>query len=322
MRLSRRELFATLPILGRLRAQDEAQAKFSADVQLVNVFATVRDGDNRVVKDLAKDDFELYEDGRRQTIRHFAPESNLPLRVGLLADISGSMLRRIADERAASRKFFHQVLRPEQDRAFLIRFDWQVEVMQDLTGSPDLLDKATGYLSRSLGGAPAKIRRPAAWGQCGLRSSSIIRDAVFLTCEEVLRKQRGRKALIVLSDGIDGGSCMPMRSVVESAQRADAIVYTLLFIDPRTARTARREGTDHHPGRPLMEQLAGQTGGRMFLPGIDGSVAKAYSAIEEDLRHQYGIGYTSDRPSAGFHEIRVATRQQYSVRTREGYYSD
>jgi VWFA-related protein len=322
MHLSRRELLATLPVLGRLRAQEGTAAKFSADVQLVNVFATVRDGNNRVVKDLAKDDFELYEDGRRQTIRHFAPVSNLPLRVGQLADISGSMLRRIRDERAASRRFFRQVLRPQQDRAFLIRFDSQIDVVQGLTGSPDLLDKATGYVGRSLGGSPSKLRRPAAWSDCNPRSSSIIRDAVLLTCEEILRKERGRKALILLSDGIDGGSCMPIRAAVESAQRAEAIVYTLLFMEPRAAQTARREGTDHHPGRALMEQLAGRTGGRMFLPGIDGSVAKAYSAIEEDLRHQYGIGYTPDRPSPGFHEIRLATRQQYSVRTRQGYYSE
>jgi VWFA-related protein len=323
MRLSRRELLATLPVLGRLGAQEGPQARFSADVQLVNIFATVRDAENRVIKDLAKDDFDLYEDERRQTIRFFSSESNLPLRVGLVVDLSGSMIRRVAEERDASRRFFRQVLRPEQDRAFLIRFDREIELLQDLTGSHSLLDKATAELRGPTArrNAPRVLSYSTPGVRCG-RGTSAIRDAVFLGCDEVLRKQRGRKALILLSDGLDGGSCVNLRGAIEAAQKAETIVYTLLFLEPTPARQVRREGLGIFPGRALMEQLAGRTGGRMFLPGIDCTVAKAFAAIEEDLRNQYGIGYTSDRPSPGFHQIRVATRQQYSVRTREGYYGE
>jgi VWFA-related protein len=321
--LSRRKLLASLPLLDRLAAQD--RPVFSADVKLVNVLATVRDGDNRIVKDLTRDDFELFEDERRQTIRFFAAESNLPLRVGLVVDTSGSLLRRLADERDASRTFFRQVIRPEQDRAFLIRFDREIELVQDLTGSHKELSRATDQLRgpalfRPLRrpGLPPAHRAPPT-GACGTGLSAI-RDAVALGCDEVLRKQRGRKALILLSDGLDGGSCTPLRGVVEAAHRAEAIVYTLLFVDAGFERMARRQGVGTHPGKALMAQLAERTGGRMFLPGIDGSVAKAFAAIEEDLRNQYSIGYTPDEPSPGFHQIRLATKRNYAVQARDGYY--
>ena len=323
VRLSRRQLIAALPLLDRVRAQDSPPVSFSTDVKLVNLFATVRDRQGRVVKGLAAADFELYEDERRQTIRYFSAESNVPLRVGLIVDISGSMARRLADEREASHRFFHQVLRPEQDRAFLIRFDQQVEVMQPPTGLAGLLDKAAGELPRHAEWRRERLlARPVTnGGRCGYGSSAI-RDAVFVTCREILRRERGRKALIVLSDGLDNGSCVPLRTAIEAAQRADAIVYTLLFLDPGPARVAKKEGIGGYPGRPLMEQVAARTGGRLFLPGLDTTLTKAFAAIEEDLRNQYGIAYTPDAPSAGFHQIRVETRQRYVVQTREGYYGE
>jgi VWFA-related protein len=321
--LSRRGLLASLPLLNRLAAQE--RPTFSADVKLVNVLATVRDSENRIIKDLTKDDFELFEDERRQTIRFFAAESNLPLRVGLVVDISGSLWRRLADERDASRTFFRQVIRPEQDRAFLIRFDREIELVQDLTGSYKELSRATDKLrGPSLFRPPHRPARPPNGGRltpgrCG-SGMSAIRDAVALGCDEVLRKQRGRKALILLSDGLDGGSCTTLRGVVEAAHRAEAIVYTLLFVDAGFERMARRQGIGTHPGKALMAQLAARTGGRLFLPGIDGTVSKAFASIEEDLRNQYSIGYLPDAPTPGFHQIRLATKRAYAVQARDGYY--
>jgi VWFA-related protein len=295
------------------------QVSFSADVKLVNLFATVRDARGSVIKDLKQDDFEVYEDERRQTIRYFSPETNVPLRLGLVVDISGSMARRVADERDACRRFFRQVLRPEQDRAFLMRFDQTVELLQGLTGMQSSLDKAAG----ELGGAARWVgerllARPSITAACRM-SSSAIRDAVFVACEQILHKERGRKALVVLTDGLDNGSCVPLRAAVEAAQRADAIVYTMLFLESGPARTAKREGLGSYGGRALMEQLASRTGGRMFIPGIDSTVSKAFAAIEEELRSQYSIGYTSDAPSPGFHQLRVSAKG-YTVQAREGYY--
>jgi len=289
------------------------QVSFSADVKLVNLFATVRDERGSIVKDLKQGDFEVYEDERRQTIRYFSPETNVPLRLGLVVDISGSMARRVGDERDAARRFFRQVLRPEQDRAFLIRFDHGVDVLQRLTGLAKELDRAAGELGKLPGAVQGELRRPAEWVRCG--GSSSIRDAVFLSCDQILRKERGRKALILLSDGLDNGSCMALRSVVQMAHQTETIVYTLLFDDPQYGRGAPPLPS----GRALMEQLANRTGGRMFRPGIDTTVAKAFAAIEEDLRNQYAIGYTSDAPSPGFHQLRVVAKG-FTVQTREGYY--
>src|ERR1700761_4149425 len=133
---SRRSLLLStlvfLPAAGLLRSQ---QPNFSTDVKVVNLFATVRDKDGRIVKNLTKDDFSLAEEGRPQTIRYFAQQTDLPLTLGLLVDVSGSERRMLGTERDASDTFFRQVLRPEKDKAFLIHFDREVELLQDLTAS-------------------------------------------------------------------------------------------------------------------------------------------------------------------------------------------
>jgi VWFA-related protein len=305
--------------LSRRQALAMLQVSFSADVKLVNVYATVRDGRGSVIKDLKQEDFEVYEDERRQTIRYFSPETNVPLRLGLVVDISGSMARKVAAERDACRRFFRQVLRPEQDRAFLIRFDQNVEIVQGLTGMQAALDKAAGELAGHAQWQRERLlARPGETAACR-SGTSALKDAVFAASAQILQKERGRKALIVLSDGLDLGSCVTLRNTVEAAQRADAIVYTMLFLESGPARTAKREGLGSYPGRALMEQLASRTGGRMFIPGIDSTVPKAFAAIEEELRSQYSIGYTSDAPSPGFHQLRVSAKG-YTVQAREGYY--
>ncbi|HMC62121.1 MAG TPA: VWA domain-containing protein, partial [Candidatus Solibacter sp.] len=148
-----------LPASRLLRGQDQERtpapapalkddtAKFSTGVKVVNLFATVRNKKGEIVRDLTKDDFVLDEDSRPQEIRYFAAESNLPLTLGLLVDTSGSQRRLIEEERAASYRFFEQVLRPEKDVAFVIHFDFDVELLQDITSSRRLLENALENLS-------------------------------------------------------------------------------------------------------------------------------------------------------------------------------
>src|SRR5579883_2623919 len=126
VKLSRRTLLSALPLVPTLRflRAQEQKPSFSTDVKVVNVFATVRDKKDQIVKNLTKDDFELDEDGRPQTIKYFSQESNLPLTVGLLVDTSRSVQRVLPDERDASDRFLYQVLRPEMDLAFIIHFDF------------------------------------------------------------------------------------------------------------------------------------------------------------------------------------------------------
>src|ERR1700722_18585427 len=168
-------VIALFPLL--IRSQD-----FSTNVRVVNLFVTVRDDQGRVVHNLTKDDFTLEEDGRPQTIRYFSQESGLPLTLGILVDTSISQRRLLAEERAASFRFLSQVLRPDQDRAFVIHFDREVELLQDLTGSRQQLDQALARLQ-----TPKPQPGKPSWSQAG----TALYDSILLASEEVMRKESG-----------------------------------------------------------------------------------------------------------------------------------
>jgi VWFA-related protein len=330
--ISRRRLLSSLPLLpAALRAQ------FTADVKVVNLFATVRDKKDQIVRDLTKDDFLLDEEGRAQTIRYFSAESNLPLTVGLVIDTSGSTRMVLPDEVAASRQFLGQVLRPKDDRAFVIHFSSEVELLQDLTGSREALERSLGEI-----GAPQQLQRqrggygrgpiPGGRGAGGGRrggGGTALYDAVFLGADEIMRKQSGRKALILLSDGEDNGSRITLEGAVEAAQRADTIVYTILFsdgdFDMRPIRAAARRGGFEIPdGKETMRDIARHTGARFFEVNRKLSFQKVFSIIEEDLRNQYSLGYSPDPPAAAgsYRRIRLKSKQKgLVIQTREGYYA-
>ncbi len=226
--LSRRELFraaAAAASARRLLAWQDTP-KFSSDVNVVNVLATVRDKDGKIVASLTKDDFSIEEDGRPQTISYFAQQFNSPLTLGLLVDTSGSERKNIATERKASYKFFDQVMREGQDKAFLIHFDHEVELLRDLTSSRVQLDKALDDLT----GDDSNQRGGRGRGAGGFGTA--LYDAVLLASDELMRKQQGRKAVILFSDGEDNGSKVSLSSAIEAAQRADTLVYSVRFYDP------------------------------------------------------------------------------------------
>jgi VWFA-related protein len=319
------------------------RAQFTADVKVVNLFATVRDKKDQIVRGLTKDDFLLDEEGRAQTIKYFSQESNLPLTVGLLIDTSGSTRNVLPDERAASDVFLRQVLRPAEDKAFIIHFDTEIELLQDLTGSREALERALNLigtppqLQRQRGGYPGGGGRyprgggPPGGGQGGRRGrqgGTALYDAVFLGADEIMRKQTGRKALILLSDGEDNGSQTSLAEAIESTQRADTLVYTVLFdeseFDMRKVRlAARRAGFELPDGRKVMVDLAARTGARFFEVNKKLSFEKVFAIIEEDLRNQYSIGYSSEGVTGpAFRRVKLRTKQKgLNVQTREGYYA-
>ncbi len=223
-KLTTRSVLALSPLL--LLAQEAAT--FSSDVRVVNLFATVRDSQGRMVHNLTKDDFILEEDGRPQTIRYFSQESGLPLTIGLLVDTSISQKRVLAEERTASYRFLMQVLRPDQDRAFVIHFDRQVELLQDLTASRERLDQALARLQTPK--LPSRKKGDPKIGRWALGGTDLY-DSVLLASEELLSKQSGRKALVLLTDGVDNGSKIGLFQAIQSAQRADTLVYSILFSD-------------------------------------------------------------------------------------------
>jgi VWFA-related protein len=356
-KISRRGLlaaFALSPAARLLRGQ-QANTTFSADVKVVNLLATVRDKQGQILRDLTKEDFLLDEDGRPQTISYFSRETDLPLTLGLLVDTSGSERRMIPDERRASIRFLEQVMRPDKDKAFVIHFDFEVELLEDLTNSREKLERALNQLDSSQpqlqrqqqgggypgGGYPGGGQGGQRGGR-GRGGGTDLYDAVYLAGDELMKKQKGRKALILLSDGVDTGSKETLGSAVESAQRADTLVYSILFEDPngygnnmggfggpRMGRRGGMGGGNRYPtmnrpdGKKILEQISRETGGRFFEVSRKWPIDKVYEAIEEDLRNQYSLGYTSDQPGAdrGYRRIHLTTKQKGTVvQTREGYY--
>jgi VWFA-related protein len=329
--------------LGPLSAQQVPT--YSSNVKVVNVPATVRTKKGEIVRDLTKDDFTLAEDGRPQTIKYFAKESDLPLSIGLLVDTSLSQRRLIEPERSASYAFLQQMLRVDRDKAFVIHFEGQVELLQDLTSSRQKLESALDALQapemrRSGGG-----RQGGGHGGAQGSGGTALYDAVFLASDEVINKQQGRKALIILSDGVDNASRVSLERAIESAQRADTMVYSILFADkdaygggfggrgsvsgpwgrsggggyPRP-QPQRRESTAD--GKRVLERISRETGARMFEVSKKQPIGEIYAQIQEELRNQYSLGYTPDRLESGYHKIQLATRQKdLIVQARDGYYA-
>ena len=333
--------FALVPSDG-LHAQE--QPKISVEVKVVDVFATVRDEDGKIVSNLNKDDFVLEEDGRPQTIIYFSRESNLPLTLGLLVDTSLSQRRVLDQERDASHTFLDQML-GEKDKAFLIHFDREVELLQELTSSHKKLEKALGLLNEpefsNSGGDPHDRR--GGYGGGG----TLLYDSVYLASNELMKKQQGRKALIILSDGVDSGSKESLVDAIESAQRADTLIYSILFAGDESngrpggfggfggmghhggmgggGRGGSRYPSEERPdGKKILDRISKETGGRLFEVSKKQPIDDIYSQIEEELRNQYSLGYTPATDSgAGYHKIQLTTKDKDQiVQTRDGYYGD
>ncbi len=203
------------------------------DVNVVNVLATVRNKQGQIVTTLTKDDFRLDDDGKPQTIRYFSKVTDLPLTLGLLVDTSLSQRRLLEQERTASYTFLEDLLREWKDKAFVVHFDMEIELLQDLTNSRPKLEAALQKLEvpdprqSQTSGSPDPGQTH--WGGGGTK----LYDAIFLASDEITSKQQGRKALIVLSDGVDEGSKVSLTRAIEAAQRSDTLVYTILFADPQ-----------------------------------------------------------------------------------------
>jgi VWFA-related protein len=278
------------------------QATFSTGVNVVNVLVTVRDKQGQLVRGLSKDDFTLEEDGRTQPIRYFSPQADQPLMLGLLIDVSGSQRTVLAEQRRASQQFLDQVLRPT-DRAFLVRFDRRIELLADLS-SLDLDPKDNGSRGTAL------------------------YDAI-VSAARGLAGQPGRKAMIVLSDGYDTSSAATISSAIETAQRADALVYSIRFLDREVFafQVPASQGGSPVPreGRKALERIAKETGGTYFDLTAAESLEKIYSRIDDELRNQYSLGFTpvasrEKRPS-GYRKIRVSVKGKgLTVQARDGYY--
>ncbi|HSP66439.1 MAG TPA: VWA domain-containing protein [Bryobacteraceae bacterium] len=288
-------LLGTGTVRTLVRAQD---ATFSTTVKVVNVLVTVREKQGQLVRGLTQDDFTIEEDGRAQVIRYFSPRSDLPLTLGLLVDASGSQRTVLAEQRRASRQFLDKVLR-EGDQAFLLVFDRQIQWIEGLT-LPEL-----------------DVRTSGAQG-------TALYDAI-VTAARRISGQAGRKALIVLSDGYDTASSSSLAAAVETAQRSDALVFSIRFLDRGIFAfevPASRGGSPvPREGRKALERIARETGGAYFdLSDVD-TLEKIYGRIEDQLRNQYSLGFTPVSIRPGYRKVRVSVKRKgLTVQARDGYY--
>jgi VWFA-related protein len=321
----------------------QQQPAISVETNIVTVFASVHDKHGKSISTLTKDDFVLDEDGRPQTISYFARENDLPLTLGLLVDTSLSQRHVLDQERSASGSFVDHALREDKkDQAFLIHFDHEVELLQDLTSSHKKLESALGLLQTP------ELEDASQGGGHHRGGGTLLYDAVYLASEDMMKKQQGRKALIILTDGDDRGSKVGLSSAIESAQRANTVVYSILFKDEHDygqrggygggspggwgghggggggGRRYPQQDEQRPDGKKILTRISKETGGRLFEVSKKQTVDQIYDEIQQELRDQYILGYVPDKsPNSGdYRKIHVVTKQKdLSVQARDGYYA-
>jgi VWFA-related protein len=322
----------------------------SDDVNFVNLYATVRDAQGEIVRDLTQDDFVITEAGQPQTITAFSAERDNPLTFGLLVDTSISQRRILAEERMASVHFFERMLRRDTDQAFILRFDYAVELLRNLTSSRKELEAALDLLQpfkqesveapglapgggRTAGGAwPINSNGGSSRDRGNRTPGAALYDAVLLAANEVMSKQTGRKVAIVLADGIDNGSRASLERAIASAQRSDTLVYTIRFYDGgaynglaggREGREDGFPGSEKRDGKKTLEAMSRRTGASYFEISKQLATDEVYSRIAEELKNQYSLGYIPSAPpkEGEFRKVELSVkRKDLVVQTREGYF--
>lgn len=285
-----------------------AQDPVRVDVRLVNVYATVIDSTGRYIGGLTKNDFQVEEDGKRQTLTHFSQDQDSPITVGIVFDKSGSMVNKIRTATDAVDHFAKTV--HKDDDIFIIAFDSQVSVIQDFTSDRSKLTKA--------------LNRMEAGGGTALY------DALESGLEKIRGGAHNKRAILLITDGQDTDSQTSFSTTRQSIRESELLVYALGISPNSTAAQAS-------PGRPglggrdtvnmdVLKLFAADSGGRAYqvsenmLRGQNSQFERILSQIAEELRSQYTLGYYPTHGDDGqFHNITVRTRFGYAVRARPGY---
>lgn len=294
---------------------DQELPTIKVDVDLVNILFSVRDKRGALVPNLTKDDFTLYEDGKAQDIRYFTRETDLPLTIGLLVDVSISQQNLIEVERRAASEFFSSVLRPK-DMAFLIGFGPEAELLQDYTNSRNLLRSALDQLE--VRGSPQGIH-PGPVPTANKPRGTILFDAVYLAASDKLQREVGRKAIVLITDGVDQGSRYTREKAIETAQRADSIIYSIHYVDPGFYGFFGGGGGDGD-----LRRMSDDTGGREFNVDRRHSLQDAFRQIQEEMRSQYALSYTptTSAKDGTFRKIEIRPKNRdLKVQARKGYYA-
>jgi len=285
-------------------------------IEVVNVYAVVKEKSGHFVTDLNKDDFEITEDNVPQEIKYFSKQTDTPLTLGMMIDTSPSQEKVLPVEQEQAKTFLNQVLRPK-DLAFVLHFDLEVELLQDFTAD---LQRLTHAIDETVinGGGQGPMPSTFPGGDIG---GTHLYDAVWLAANELLKNEVGRKVLILMTDGEDQGSKEKLATALEAAQRSDVIIYSIEISDQGFYRT---RGIGFGGGDSVLRKLSEETGGRVVPVKNPKETAAAFEQIARELRTQYLLGYTSTntKHDGTFRKIRVDVKSgNYKVQTRRGYYA-
>ena len=296
----------------------EPTETLKVNVNVVQLFFNVKDKHGALIPNLTKADFEVNEDGKPQTIKYFTAETNLPLTLGIMIDASGSQRNVIDMEKEVGGAFLHQIL-TDKDEAFVISFDITVDLLQDFTRDVHrlqaALNKAKVNVDYTSGGIPGMGGGPVPQHNS---PGTLLYDAVYLSAHDMLAKEVGRKAMVLLTDGQDEGSRLKIQDAIEAAQKADSIVYVLLCADRGFY------GGFGYSGESEMRRLTEQTGGRVINVGNKfDKLRDAFDQIAAELRSQYNIGYTptNTKLDGTYRKLEIKNKQSYKIQARAGYYA-
>ena len=291
-----------------LTQEPTAQAPtIKTQVNLVNLFVTVRDRSKRIVTDLKQEDFKIEEDNQDQKIAFFSKEVTLPITLGLLLDTSGSEQYMLGAIQDGATRFLNRVMR-KGDEAMVISFDLDVDLLSDFTDDRSQLDRA---IHKARINAPSVMVTPGTIPS--KNGGTDFYDALYLACNDKLASEAGRKAIVVLTDAVDTGSKVRVEEAIEAAQRTDTVVHVLLVYDPR-------EGAD----AGIAKKITDETGGRMIVVNNEKHLEQAFDQISEELRSQYTLGYypTNNARDGKFRKIKIEmASKDLKVLARKGYYA-
>jgi VWFA-related protein len=273
--------------------------------RLVNVFFSVTDRRNSLITDLRREEVKVYENGQEQEIFTFVRQTDLPLTIALLIDISGSQQYTLPEEKMAAAQFIRSVIRPGQDVVSIVAFRDEVILVQDFTSTVSRLEEALAKVRYT---PPTRQDTESKFGGTSLY------DAVYLTAGELLSRQAGRRTILLLTDGEDTTSVYKIQQAIEQALRAEAIIFAIGIGD--RFRYGLNEG--------VLKRLAQETGGRAYFPRTSEDLIRAFREIERELRSQYLVAYypSASSPEGSYRSIliRIPTRKDVRVHHRRGYY--
>jgi VWFA-related protein len=312
-------ILTLLTLGGVLLAQDMPTIK--VDVDVVNILTSVRDKKGALIPTLQKEDFTILEDGKAQPIKYFTKETDLPLTIGLLVDVSGSQRNLIDIERSAASQFFRDVLR-KKDLAFLISFGEETELLQDYTGSARLLTEGLSQLQVSSGVSGI---HPGPVPTMGGPRGTVLYDAIYLAANEKLKSEVGRKVIVVITDGVDQGSRLSRNQAIEAAQKSDAVIYSIDYSDPR-AYGGGFGGFNigGGGGEGELRKMSDETGGHVYKVDRKHTLDEVFKELQDEMRSQYSIAYTptNEVKDGGYRhlEVRLANKD-LKAQARKGYYA-